>query len=79
LGSKTYQHDINLFVSRKDVREGLDLLRPLFISKTHEWGHRYIEFQEKCNDIPFEICEWEEEPKKLVKKKFKGFEISIIG
>jgi hypothetical protein len=79
LGSKTYPYDIDLFVSRKDVGEALELLRPLSISEIHEWDNRYVEFQGKCNDIPFEICEWEEEPNKIIQKKFKDFEVSIIG
>lgn len=79
LGSKKYPYDIDLFVSRKDVGKALELLRPLSISGIHEWDHRYVEFQGKCNDIPFEICEWEEEPKKIIQKEFKDFEVSIIG
>lgn len=78
LGSKKYPYDIDLFVSRKDVGKALELLRPLSISEIHEWNYRYVEFQGECNDIPFEICEWEEEPNKIIEKKFKDFEVSII-
>jgi len=78
LGSKIYPYDIDLFVSRKDVVKALELLRPLSISEIHEWDNRYVEFQGKCNGIPFEICEWEEEPNKIIEKEFKDFEISII-
>jgi len=79
LGSKTYPYDIDLFISRKDVEKAFELLRPLSITEIHEWDNRYLEFQGKCDGIPFEICEWEEEPKKIMQKKFKDFEVSIIG
>ena len=79
LGSKTYPYDIDLFISRKDVPKAFELLRPLSISEIHEWDNRYVEFQGKCDGIPFEIREWEEEPKKIMQKKFKDFEVSIIG
>ncbi len=78
LGSKIYPYDIDLFVSRKDVGKALELLRPLSISEIHEWNDRYVEFQGKCDSIPFEICEWEEEPNEIIQKKFKDFEVSII-
>lgn len=79
LGSDTYPYDIDLFVSRKNVGKALEILRPLSITEIHQWNNRYVEFQGKYNGIPFEICEWEEEPKKLINKKFKDFEVSIIG
>jgi len=74
LGSKTYPYDIDLFISRKDVAKAFELLRPLSITEIHEWDNRYLEFQGKCDGIPFEICEWEEEPKKIMQKKFKDFD-----
>ena len=79
LGGKTYPYDIDLFVSRRDVEKAFELLSPLSISKIHEWDNKYIEFQGKYDEIPFEICEWEEEPKQLINKSFKDFEVSIIG
>ena len=79
LGSNTYPYDIDLFVSKENVGKALELLRPLSISEIHEWDNRYVEFQGKCDDIPFEICEWEEEPNEIIQKRFKDFEVSIIG
>jgi phosphorylcholine metabolism protein LicD len=82
LGSKKYPYDIDIFMSRENVRRVYKLLSKYKVSKLHYWEEdstKLLEFQGKYDDIPFEICEWEEEPKKLVKKKFKGFEISIIG
>lgn len=79
LGSKKYPYDIDLFVSRENVGKALELLRPLSITEIHEWNNRYKEFQGMCDNIPFEICEWDEEPEKLVNKEFKDFEVSIIG
>jgi len=79
LGSKTYPYDIDLFVSRKNVEKALELLRPLSITQIQEWNNRYVEFQGNCNGTPFEICEWEEEPNKIIQKEFKDFEVSIIG
>ena len=48
------------------------------VSDLHKWEDRLLEFQGEHNDIPFEICEWEKEPKGLINKKFTDFEVSII-
>jgi len=53
LGSNTYPYDIDLFVSLKDVGKAFELLRPLSISEIHEWDNRYVEFQGRCDGIPF--------------------------
>ena len=77
LGSDTYPYDIDLFVSRKNVVKALEILRPLPITEIHEWNNRYVEFQGKYNGIPFEICEWEEEPRSLEEIIFKDITVKI--
>jgi len=74
-----YPYDIDLFISKRDIGKAYGLLKNLSTSEMHEWNNRYVEFQGKYNDVPFEICEWEEEPKQLINKMFKDFEVSIIG
>ena len=79
LGSNTYPYDIDLFMHKENVKKVYELLKDYSVSDLHKWEDRLIEFQGKYNGIPFEICEWEKEPKKLINKKFKDFEVSIIG
>ena len=79
LGSNTYPYDIDLFMSKNDIPKIYELLKEYAISDIHKWEDRLLEFQGEHNDIPFEICEWEEEPSKIIQKKFKDFEVSIIG
>jgi hypothetical protein len=79
LGSNRYPYDIDLFMSRENVTKAYEFLEPLATSNLHEWDGRYLEFQGMYNAIPFEICEWEEEPKLLINKKVRDFQVSIIG
>jgi hypothetical protein len=78
LGSKTYPYDIDLFISKENIKKVYEILKEYTVSDIHKWEDRLLEFQGNYNGIPFEICEWEEEPKKLINKKFKDFEVSII-
>ncbi len=78
-GSNIYPYDIDLFISEDNVRKVYEILKEYTNSDLHKWEDEYLEFQGEYNGIPFEICEWEEKPYKIIQKKFKGFEVSIIG
>ncbi len=78
LGSDTYPYDIDLFMHKENVQKVYEILKDYSISDLHKWEDKFLEFQGEYNGIPFEICEWEEEPKELINKKFKDFEVSII-
>jgi hypothetical protein len=79
LGSKTYPYDIDLFISKENIKKVYEILKEFTVSDIHKWEDRLLEFQGNYNGIPFEICEWEEEPKKLKNKNFKDFKVSIIS
>ena len=79
LGSNRYPYDIDLFMHKEDVKKVYELLKDFTVSDLHKWENRLLEFQGEYNSIPFEICEWEKDPNKLISKKFKDFEVSIIG
>jgi len=79
LGSEKYPYDVDLFMSEESVRKLFDILKEYAISDLHKWEDRCLEFQGEYNSTPFEICEWEKKPKRVIQKEFKGFEISIIG
>lgn len=79
LGSKTYPYDIDLFIHKDDVQKIYEFLKDYSVSDLHKWEDKLLEFQGEYNGIPFEICEWEEEPDKLINRKFKDFEVLIIG
>jgi GNAT superfamily N-acetyltransferase len=77
-GAKIYPHDIDIFVSRQSVEQAYFLLEEIAISDLHEFKNEtgsYLEFQEEINGIPFELCEWSDEPKNLVDINFKGTSI----
>lgn len=78
LGSDTYPYDIDLFMHQEDVPKVYELLKDYAVSDLHKWENRLFEFQGEYNSIPFEICEWEKEPKRLINKEFKDFEVSIV-
>ena len=78
LGSNTYPYDIDIFMSKEDVQKVYELLKDCSVSHLHKWEDRLLEFQGEYNGTPFEICEWEEEPEKLISKKFRDFEVLII-
>jgi hypothetical protein len=80
LGSDIYPHDIDLFMSRDDVKKVFEILKEYKISKLHyceEDGREYLEFQGEYNGIPFEICEWNKEPNNIEIFDFKGMKISL--
>ncbi len=77
LGEDVYPYDIDLFVSKEDITKAFSLLNEYKISDIHKWEDKYLEFQGMYNNIPFEICEWEEEPKKLEIVEFKDFKVCI--
>ena len=77
LGEDVYPYDIDLFVSKEDITKAFSLFNEYKTSDVHKWEERYLEFQGIYNDIPFEICEWEEEPKKLEIFRFKDLDIRI--
>jgi hypothetical protein len=82
LGSNIYPYDIDLFMSKEDVRRVYKLLSKYKTSNLHYWeedGKKLIEFQGIYNDIPFEICEWEIEPEDLESIKHKEMRISITN
>lgn len=79
LGKDFYPYDIDLFASKEDIRKAYEILKEYTTSEIHNWENTsYIEFQGKYNDIPFEICEWEEEPKSIKTIYFKNIEIKVI-
>lgn len=78
LGSKKYPHDIDIFSSKENISKMYEVLKEYAISDLHLWEDRLLEFQGKYNNIPFEICEWEEEPEDFKLVRFEGMEISIL-
>jgi len=77
-GSKIYPHDIDLFMSKKNVKETFNLLKKFSLSKLHKWENKYLEFQGEYIGIPFEICEWEK-PVKMKTYVFNDLEVSIVA
>jgi len=58
-----------------------EILKEHTTSTLHYWeedGRKYLEFQGIYNDIPFEICEWEEKPKRIKSLLFKGISVNLI-
>ena len=78
LGKEIYPYDIDLFMSSEDVKRAFELLKEHTISDIHKWENKYIEFQGIYNDIPFEVCEWEIEPKEFKVLEFKGIRVDYI-
>lgn len=81
LGSNIYPYDIDLFMSKENVKKLYKILKKYTVSNLHYWeedNREYLEFQAIYNDIPFEICEWKEEPKELKTIKFEDIEITTI-
>jgi hypothetical protein len=78
LGSDIYPYDIDLFMHKEDIQKVYELLKDYAVSDLHKWEDKLLEFQGEYNSIPFEMCEWEKEPERLINKPFKDFEISII-
>jgi hypothetical protein len=66
-------------MSKESVKKLFEILKEYAISDLHKWEDRYLEFQGEYNSTLFEICEWEKDPKRVIQKEFKDFEISIIG
>lgn len=81
LGQKVYPYDIDIFMSKEDVKRVYKLLTKYRVSNLHYWEEdstKLLEFQGIYNDIPFEICEWEKEPGKLREVEYKDIKVSII-
>ncbi len=78
LGKNIYPYDIDIFVSKDYVKKVFNILKEYKTSDIHLWEQKYLEFQGVYNDIPFEICEWEKGPKKLIGVNFKNIRVSII-
>lgn len=78
LAKEIYPYDIDLFMSSEDVKKVFELLKEHTISDIHKWENKYIEFHGIYNDIPFEVCEWEIEPKEFKVLEFKGIRIDYI-
>ncbi len=77
LGEDVYPYDIDLFISKENITKAFSLFNEYKTSDIHKWEDIYLEFQGMYNNIPFEICEWEAEPKGLILVKFKDFEVYI--
>jgi hypothetical protein len=78
LGEDVYPYDIDLFMSKENVRKIYEVLKEYSTSEIHTWEDTpYIEFQGEYNGIPFEICEWEEEPRSLEEIIFKDITVKI--
>lgn len=77
-GSNIYPYDIDLFVSKENIKQVFTLLKEISTSNLHQWEDRYLEFQGEYNGIPFEICEWEKEPEKIEMVDFKDLKICKI-
>jgi hypothetical protein len=78
LGQEVYPYDIDLFMSKEDVRRVYKLLTKYKVSNLHYWEEdctKLLEFQGTYNDIPFEICEWEKEPEELKEVEYKDIEV----
>lgn len=76
LGEEVYPYDIDLFMSKESVRKIYEVLKEYSTSEIHTWENTpYIEFQGEYNGIPFEICEWEEEPTSLEEIIFKDITV----
>lgn len=68
LGSNIYPYDIDIFMSNENVKKVYKLQNSYKTSKLHYWeedGKKLLEFQGIYQGVPFEICEWEKEPKDL--------------
>lgn len=78
LSSNIYPYDIDLFISKEDIPKAFTLLNKYTTTKIHKWENTFLEFQGIYNDIPFEICEWEETPDKMINIPFKDMEVSIL-
>lgn len=79
-GEDVYPYDIDIFMSKEGVEKVYKLLSKYKTSKLHYWeehSKKLLEFQGTYNDIPFEICEWEEEPKGLKQVEYKDMSIYI--
>lgn len=79
LDEYVYPYDIDLFVSKENIDKAFGLFNKYKTSDIHKWEDRYLEFQGMYNNIPFEICEWEEIPKEIKSGKFKDLKVCIIG
>lgn len=82
LGQEVYPYDIDIFMSKEDVKRVYKLLTKYKVSNLHYWeedSKKLIEFQGMYNDIPFEICEWEKEPEELKEVEYKGMMINIVN
>jgi hypothetical protein len=82
LRKDVYPYDIDIFMSKEDVTKAFEFFKEYRVSNLHyckENNRRYLEFQGLYNKIPFEICEWEEEPKGLKSVKFKDINILLIN
>ncbi len=79
LGSKIYPYDIDLFMPEENIKQAFELLKKFSTSDLHKWENKYLEFQGIYNNIPFEICEWEEIPKEIKSAKFKDLIVCIVG
>lgn len=82
LGQEVYPYDIDLFMSKEDVKRVYKLLTKYKVSNLHYWeedSKKLIEFQGTYNDIPFEICEWEKEPEEVKEIECKDITVNIIN
>ena len=80
-GEEIYPYDIDLFMSKDNVKKVYELLKEYTVSDLHYWqedNREYLEFQGIYNDIPFEILEWNKDKNKLRKIKFKDMHISVL-
>ena len=81
LGSNIYPYDIDFFMSEESVRKAFPFFKEYKTSDLHYWkedNREYLEFQGLYNDIPFEICEWREDPRDIEIVEYKGIKIQII-
>ncbi len=80
-GSKIYPYDIDVFTSKENVKKAYEILKGYKTSNLHyceEEKGKLLEFQGIYNDIPFEVCEWEREPKEIKFVEFKNIIIDIL-
>ena len=81
LGSNIYPYDIDIFMSKEDVRMVYKLLSKYKVSNLHYWEEdstKLLEFQGIYNDIPFEICEWQKEPEELREVEYKDIKVYVV-
>ncbi len=81
LGSNIYPYDIDIFMSKENVRRVYKLLSKYKVSNLHYWEEdstKLLEFQGIYNDIPFEICEWEKEPVGLKEVEYNDIKVYIV-